>query len=176
MTCEVSPHHLFFDMENRDQFLRGEWLQMIPPLRRPEDREALREAFEAGDIEALATDHAPHSLEENRRGISGVPHLDTFGAFVTWLHADGMPWKTLIERASTTPARLFAPFAPLASAPRGEIAPGQLASLAVVDPSAPWRVEAGSLSTRAAWSPFEGVELPGRVVATVVRGRAYEMK
>ena len=87
VTCEVTPHHLFFD----DTMLNDEnrlWLQMNPPLRGREDRLAMIEALRTGEIDYLATDHAPHSLEEKRKGTSGVPHLDTYGAFTTWLMAE----------------------------------------------------------------------------------------
>ncbi len=172
MTCEVTPHHLYFDLENRSTTLRGEWLQMNPPLRTPTDREALRAAFLSGEIELLATDHAPHSLEENQKGISGVPQLDTFAAFLTLLAREGIPWSTLIDRAASAPAKLFAPFLP---GRLGSLTPGSLASFTVIDPERPWRVNAADLSTRAAWSPFEGTELPGRVLYTAVRGKLHEM-
>ena len=87
VTCEVTPHHLFFD----DTMLNDEnrlWLQMNPPLRGREDRLAMIEALRTGEIDYLATDHAPHSLEEKGKGTSGVPHLDTYGAFTTWLMAE----------------------------------------------------------------------------------------
>lgn len=84
VTCEVTPHHLFFDTsmltdENRMA------LQMNPPLRTREDRMALIEALRSGLIDYIATDHAPHTLEEKAVGASGVPLLDTYGAFTTWL-------------------------------------------------------------------------------------------
>ncbi len=173
LSCEVAPHHLFFDRENRARFQRGEWLQMNPPLRTPRDREALRAAFESGEIEMLASDHAPHSLDENRRGISGVPQLDTFGAFLTLLASDGMSWETLVERAAAAPARLFASFV---TGLFGRLEPGSAASFAVLAPRRPWRVAAGDLSTRSGWSPFEGFEFPGCVAMTAVRGKLYVMQ
>lgn len=172
LTCEVAPHHLFFDRENRSHHARGGWLQMNPPLRERADREALLEAFLGGEIDILATDHAPHSPAENARGISGVPHLDTFGAFVCHLAAEGIPWSTLVERCAAAPARLFAPFL---EGQLGSLAPGGLASFTVLDPSATWIVCAEDLATRAGWSPFEGIALPGRVSHTAVRGRLYEV-
>ncbi|MFN0058808.1 MAG: amidohydrolase family protein [Planctomycetota bacterium] len=174
MTCEVAPHHLCFDDENRARFERGAWLQMNPPIRTRQDRLALFEAFASGEIEILATDHAPHSREENARGISGVPHLDTFAAYVSLLHREGLPWSTLIERAAAAPARLFAPFIPHAGR-LGALAPGYLASFTVLDTRRPWRVDAQELHTRSGWSPFEGVELPARVVLTSVRGKVWQV-
>ncbi|MFQ5654866.1 MAG: amidohydrolase family protein [Planctomycetota bacterium] len=173
MTCEVAPHHLCFDQENRAGLARGEWLRMNPPLRAPEDRRTLREAFLAGEIDILATDHAPHTIEENARGISGVPHLDTVAPLLALLAAEGFPWPLLMERAAAAPARLFADFI---DGRLGDLEEGALASFTVIDLESPWTVAAGDLSTRAGWSPFEGLELPGRVVMTAVRGRMYEMR
>ena len=131
------------------------------------------DAFRAGEIDCLAIDHAPHSLEENKRGISGVPHLDTYGAFVTWLAAQGMEWGDLVDRTSRRPAELFSPFG---SESVGSLEPGKLASFAVVAPEHPWEVRSEDLQTRAGWSPFEGFEFPGRVTMTAVRGTLYVMR
>ncbi len=170
VTTEVTPHHLAFDIENRDQWNCGEWLQMNPPLRTSWDREVLREGLLNGSIDALATDHAPHSLEENRQGISGVPHLDTFGAYVCQLAAEGFPWETLIARASTRPAELFSPFI---EDDFGHLTPGAIASLTVVDPRQQWTLERSAVRSRAGWSPFEGHPFPGKIVETVVRGERF---
>ena len=173
MTCEVAPHHLFFDDENRHQFPRGAWLQMNPPLRSPHDRAVLKEALLSGEIELLATDHAPHSLDENARGISGVPLLDTFGAFMTWLVDEGFPWDVVVERASRSPARLYRPFI---DGELGALVAGHPASFSVIGTRSPWTVTSKDLCTRARWSPFEGVTFPGSVRMTVVRGKLFEMK
>lgn len=171
VTCEVAPHHLFFDRENRTKFSRGSWLQMNPPLRTPEDRRALIEGLRAGDIDIVATDHAPHSLEENETGISGVPLLDTFAPFIAWLAAEeGFDWPTLVERASRRPAEIFAPFL---DGRLGALEPGAVASYTILDPTRPWTVRGEDVRTRAAWSPFEGVTLPATVVGTACRGRYH---
>ena len=60
-------------------------MQMNPPLRSPADRQAMLEALRDGTADYLATDHAPHTLAEKENGVSGQPHLDTYGPFVTWL-------------------------------------------------------------------------------------------
>ncbi len=173
VTCEVAPHHLFFDRENRGAYPRGDWLQMNPPLRTPEDRRALIEGLRDGSIDILATDHAPHSIEENERGISGVPLLDTFAPFLGWLVAEeGFSWAHLIERAARRPAEIFAPYL---SAPHGVLEPGAAASYVVLDMQAPWNVRTEHIMSRAAWSPFEGTTFPVSVRGTAVRGRYYEM-
>ena len=170
MTTEVTSHHLYFDVENRHRVERGEWLQMNPPLRTKEDREVLREALQSGEIELFATDHAPHTIEENQSAISGVPLLDTFTGVLGWLESKGLSWETLVERASSTPARLFHRFL---DGTYGTIDAGAVASLTVIDTREPWTVQREHLCSRAGWSPFEGVDLPARAGLTVVRGRAY---
>jgi len=173
VTCEVAPHHLFFDRENRGSFPRGDWLQMNPPLRAPADRRALVVALREGEIDALATDHAPHTIDENVRGVSGVPLLDTFAPFLAWLAAnEGFSWARLVECASRRPAEIFAPFL---AGRHGALAAGAVASYTVVDLARPWRVRAEEIQSRAGWSPFEGVTLPGSVLWTGVRGRAYRI-
>src|ERR1051326_1122107 len=84
VTAEVTPHHVFFDTNMITDSNRG-WMQMNPPLRSPADREAMLTALRDGTADYLATDHAPHTIDEKQRGISGQPHLDTYGPFVTWL-------------------------------------------------------------------------------------------
>jgi dihydroorotase len=176
VTCEVTPHHLFFDAtmltaENRN------WLQMNPPLREPEDKAALLKALREGLIDYIATDHAPHTQEENERGISGVPHLDTYGAFATWLMAThGFTPQQIARVCAYNPARFVREFLPAECGQGfGEIAPGYMGSLTILDMHTPWTVRREDVNTKCAWSPFEGVTFPGRVRATVIRGKLHEV-
>jgi len=84
VTAEVTPHHVYFDTDQITPANR-QALQMNPPLRSPADRTAMLEALRDGTADFLATDHAPHTVAEKLAGVSGQPHLDTFGPFVTWL-------------------------------------------------------------------------------------------
>lgn len=174
ITCEVTPHHLFFDTsmitdENRLA------LQMNPPLRAPEDRVALIEALRRGEIDYIATDHAPHTLEEKARGTSGVPHLDTYGAFAAWLMAEHRFTPQEIARVCAwNPGRFVREFLPDGfGSGFGHVAPGYHGSLTVLDLNQPWTVDRESLRTKCAWSPFEGFMFPGRVRATILGGRVY---
>ena len=167
VTTEVTPHHLSFDIENRNQFECGSWLQMNPPLRTRRDRAALRQGLISGAIDCLATDHAPHTIEENAAGVSGVPLLDTFGAYLCRLADEGIPWPVLVERASTTPAKIFSNFI---DGHFGDLQPGSVASLTVLDLRQPWSIERKDVRSRAGWSPFEGTTFPGQVIETVIRG------
>lgn len=171
VSTEVAPHHLSFDEENRHQFDRSDWLQMNPPLRSPRDRHALLEGLISGSIDCIATDHAPHSREENARGVSGVPLLDTFGGFLCQLAKEGVSWPVLVERASVTPARIFSNFFP---GTMGDLKPGSVASLSILDVRQPWEVKGSEIRSRAGWSPYEGRLLPGKVIETVLRGVRWD--
>lgn len=177
VTCEVTPHHLFFD----DTMLTDEnrlWLQMNPPLRGREDRMAMIEALRSGLIDYLATDHAPHSLEEKRRGISGVPHLDTYGAFATWLMKEqDFSAREIARVCAVNPGRFVQPYLPPSyGAGFGRIQPGYAGSLTVLDLRTPYTVTRDSLKTKCGWSPFEGVSFPGSVRHTVLQGRVHTQR
>jgi dihydroorotase len=174
VTCEVTPHHLFFDdtMLNEENRL---WLQMNPPLRGREDRLAMIEALRTGEIDYLATDHAPHSLEEKGKGTSGVPHLDTYGAFTTWLMAEhGFTAQQIARVCAANPGQFVRPYLPQSySKGFGRVEEGYVGSLTVLDLKTPYRVTRETLKTKCGWSPFEGVSFPGSVRHTVVRGHVY---
>jgi dihydroorotase len=167
VTAEVTPHHVFFDTAQIDAGNRS-WMQMNPPLRSPSDRLAMLEALRDGTADYLATDHAPHTLAEKERGVSGQPHLDTYGSFVTWL----------IVEQGFDPARIAAiccanPGAFVNDYRRerfGRLLPGYVGSLTVLNLRKPTTVRRQDLRTKCGWSPFEGVTFPGSVAAVFVRG------
>lgn len=177
VTCEVTPHHLFFDTTSLNDENRP-WLQMNPPLRAPEDRTALIEALRDGLIDYIATDHAPHTHEENAKGISGVPHLDTYGAFAAWLMTEHHFTAEQIARVCAyNPGRFVREFLPADCGEGfGVIAPGYMGSLTVLDTQTPWTVRREHVKTKCAWSPFEGFTFPGRVRATVIRGTVHTVE
>ena len=177
VTAEATPHHLFFD----DTMLTEEnrlWLQMNPPLRGREDRLALIEALRSGVVDYIATDHAPHTLEEKMEGVSGVPHLDTYGAFATWLMAEHEFSAKEIARVCTyNPGAFVREFLPPGFGKGyGVIELGYVGSLTILDPDAPFVVRREELKTKCGWSPFEGYTFPGRVTYTVLQGKVYEAK
>lgn len=172
VTCEVTPHHLFFDTsmltpENRMA------LQMNPPLRPREDRLALVEALRSGVIDYIATDHAPHTLDEKAVGASGVPLLDTYGAFTTWLMAEhGFTPEQIARVCAYNPGQFVREFLPGDCGQGfGTIASGYVGSLTVIDPQRPYPVTRDSVRTKCGWSPFEGFSFPGSVRYTVLRGK-----
>lgn len=168
VTAEVTPHHLALDdsaLERLDPDLK-----MYPPLRSVEDRAALAAALAEGLIDVVATDHAPHAraekdvpFEEAPRGVIG---LETAAAVVS--SALGRDQVAFFDRMSTTPARI-------AGLDRQGIAvdPGTPANLVLFAPERRWTP--GAFASKSQNSPFRGVELTGKVLATIYEGRiSYE--
>jgi len=169
VTCEVTPHHLYFDTSDITELNRG-LMQMNPPLRGTTDRVAMLAALREGELDYLATDHAPHTLDEKAHGISGQPHLDTYGPFVTWLIVkQGFRPEQVAAFCCTNPGRFVNPY----TAPKkfGRIEPGYAASLTVLNLACPVTIRREDLATRCGWSPFEGVTFPGSVEAVFIDGR-----
>ena len=150
-------------------------LQMNPPLRSRADRLALVEALRSGVIDYLATDHAPHTLEEKEVGASGVPLLDTYGAFATWLmEVHGFSPQGIARVCAWNPGRFVREFLPAGFGRGvGRIEAGYVGSLTVLDLHTPYPVRREGLRTKCGWSPFEGFTFPGSVRWTVLRGRVH---
>ena len=170
MTVEVTPHHLYFDetmIENdRKNF------QVNPPIRQSkENRLKLISFLKNGDIDYLATDHAPHSIEEKKKGTSGLTHLDTYSPFTTWLMKEhNFTAQEIMRVCSSNPANFFNQFFPLKF---GSIEDGCVGSLTVIDMNKEIKITKEILKTKCGWSPFEGITFPGSVVMTVVKGKIY---
>jgi dihydroorotase len=165
ITAEVTPHHLLLTDSRAGSY--DPVFKVNPPLRTDADVEALRLALADGTIDAVATDHAPHATEDKecewayaRPGMLG---LET--ALSVVLHAGALTWDGIAERMSRAPARI----AGLADHGR-DPAPGVPANLTLVDPSARWRVDPGSLASRSRNTPYAGMTLPGTIVATFLNG------
>jgi dihydroorotase len=169
---EVTPHHLCLT----DEALRSldSNLKMNPPLRTSEDRSALISALIDGTIEAVATDHAPHSREEKdvpfEAAPFGVTGLETaFASIYSSLVEPGLlSLETLLERMSAGPARIF-------GLERPRIAVGAPANVVLLSTTATWRVREDRFKSRSANSWLLGKRLHGKVLLTVAAGRvAYE--
>jgi dihydroorotase len=159
VTCEVTPHHLYYDVGDITLDNRG-LMQMNPPLRRDRDRLAMLEALRDGTLDYLATDHAPHTLAEKAKGISGQPHLDTYAPFVTWLLLEqGFTPERVAAVCSANPGTFVNPYT--ASKRFGRIEAGYVASLTVLNLARPTTIRRADLRTKCGWSPFEGVTFPG---------------
>jgi dihydroorotase len=172
VTVEVTPHHLYFDEtmlthENRKMF------QVNPPIRQTkENRLALITALKNGDIDYLATDHAPHSIAEKEKAMSGLTHLDTYGPFTVWLMSEHKFTAQDIARVCAyNPGQFLNQFQ---DKKYGEIKEGFAGSLSIIDMNRPIKIEKSKLKTKASWSPFEGVSFRGSVPYTIIRGKFYQ--
>lgn len=170
VTAEVTPHHLLLTCD----LLTGydPVFKVNPPLRPAEDVEALRVGLADGTIDAVATDHAPHAPHDKDHAFGdaafGMLGLQTaLGVVIETMVATGrLDWAGLADRMSVRPAQIGR------VAGHGRpIAVGEPANLMLVDPAAGWLVEPAKLASLARNTPFAGRTLPGRVVATFLRGR-----
>ena len=158
VTCEVTPHHLWFsDTDYR----------VNPPIRQPEDVEALIEAIRTGVVDAIATDHAPHSDEDKANGAAGMIGLETaFGVCYTKLcRENGLDLYYLEALMSRFPAAI------LGLSGKGAIQVGMDADLTLVELDTPYVVDAASMHSKSHNTPFDKVTLYGRVDLTVRGGK-----
>ncbi len=168
VTCEVTPHH--FTLTDEDVIPYDTRFKMNPPLRSQADREALLRGLEDGTVDAIATDHAPHAPHEKSvefdRAPFGITGLETALALaISELHVKrGVPLSRLVELLSTNPARI------LGKPDRGTLKPDAVADVTLFDPKKTWRYQAAAGKSKAHNTPFDGWELTGKVVATIVRG------
>ena len=166
VTCEVTPHHLTLTDEACAKYDTN--AKCNPPLRGAADVEALREALADGTIDAIATDHAPHSPVEKdvefEQAAFGMIGLETAVPLVLELvRAGQMSAAAFVTRLSAAPAALF-------GLPGGTLADGAPADVTVIDPEAAWTVEPAQLRSRSRNTPFAGRALRGRAVLTIVGG------
>lgn len=172
VTMEVTPHHLYFDETQFAGDLPIE-LQVNPPIRgTKENRLALIEALRDGRIDYLATDHAPHTIEEKQKGISGLTHLDTYGAFTTWLMSEhNFRPEDIARVCAESPGGFVEGFV---EGKYGKIEEGYMGSLTIINPNIPTIVTKDFLKTKNKWSPFLDKEFTGSVVSTIIKGKIYE--
>ncbi len=169
VTAEVTPHHLLLT----DDFACGydPVYKVNPPLRTAEDVAALRDALVDGTIDAVATDHAPHALEDKETEWAaarpGMLGLETALGIVMLALGERFTWSLAAARMSYAPAeigRLRTHGRPLDT--------GAPANLTLVDPTAAWTVVPAELASRSRNTPYAGRTLPASIVATFLRGRA----
>jgi dihydroorotase len=173
VTCEVAPHHLFLTVE--DYASLGTLAKMNPPLRSAEDREALWRGIADGTVDCIATDHAPHTLEEKQcsdslKAPSGVPGVETMLPLLLSVVAGKWPhpgqglsigdWRLahedILRLCFENPNRIFG------LGKKGIVA-GAEANIVVVDPNRAWTIEARHLHSKCSWTPYEGWSVSGRV-------------
>jgi dihydroorotase len=175
VTAEVTPHHLFLTDDVISSY--DPVFKVNPPLRTAEDVAALRLGLADGTIDAVATDHAPHALEDKETewaaAAFGMTGLETALSVVISALLEGGKvspeveiWALIADRMSSRPAqigRLGGQGQPLT--------PGAPANLLLLDADATWTVDPGQSASRSRNTPFAGQTMPGRVVATFLRGR-----
>jgi dihydroorotase len=171
VTCEVAPHHFTLT----DAALQGDVpydtnLKMNPPLRETADRDAMLDGIADGTVDVIATDHAPHHADEKMvefdRAPFGITGLETAVPLVfdRLVHSGRIPIRRAIELLSVNPARVL-------RLPGGTLADGEPADVVVIDPDRVVTVDASRQRTRARNTPFNGWQLRGCVVLTLVGGR-----
>ena len=170
VTAEVTPHHLLLTDELAATY--DPTYKVNPPLRTKADVEALRAALADGTIDAVATDHAPHPVEDKdcewSAAAFGMVGLETaLGVVAQAMVETGLlDWAGVADRMSARPARIGR----LAGQGR-PLQVGEPANLVLVDPQARWTVDPAALTSKSHNTPFAGCELPAAVVATFLRGR-----
>ena len=172
VTCETGPHYLIFtDMDLQED---ARW-KMNPPIRSAEDRAALIEGIKDGTIDMIATDHAPHSIEEKSRGLKdsamGIVGLETaFAALNTHLVKKGIiSLEHLIKIMSINPRKVFRI--------EGGIEVGERADIVLLDTNKEWRVDSNNFYSMGKITMFDGRDMTGDVVMTLHRGNiVYDNK
>ena len=168
VTAEACPHHFSLTHEACAGYDTN--AKMNPPLREPEDVEAIRRGLHDGTLDVIATDHAPHHYDAKEREFDdapmGIVGLETaLGLSLTVLVEGGhLTLPELMARMSTVPARIF-------HLPGGTLATGHPADVVVFDPAAKWTVDVARFRSKSRNTPFAGRQLAGRVVRTIVDGR-----
>jgi dihydroorotase len=173
ITAEACVHHLYFDQ--RDYAEKGTLIKCNPAIKRPEDREALLKALAEDRIDVVATDHAPHTLDEKGesyfRAPAGLPLVqDALPSLFEHVHDCRLTLEQAVAKTSHAVAECFG------IEERGYLREGYWADLTLIDLNAPYRVEREQVIAKCGWSPFEGRQLRSRVLMTLVNGQvAFEL-
>lgn len=167
VTAEVCAHHLWFHAG--DYARLGSRIKCNPAIKEARHRDALRDALRGNRLDIVATDHAPHTLDEKSKPYaqcpSGLPLAQHSLAMMLELARQGhLTYPQVAEKMSHSPARLFG------VENRGHIRPGYQADLVLADPSATWTVGPGNLLYKCGWSPLEGTTFSHTITHVIVNG------
>ncbi|BCJ74155.1 dihydroorotase [Catellatospora sp. IY07-71] len=175
VTAEVTPHHLLLTHEKAESY--DPVYKVNPPLRTNTDVQALREGLRDGTIDIVATDHAPHAAEDKecewayaRPGMLGLETalpivLEALGEQSLGTPAEPALWDLIAERMSRAPARIAG-----LDGHGNDLVAGAPANLTLIDPTTRWTVEPTGLASLSHNTPYAGMTVPGRIVATFLRG------
>lgn len=172
ITSEVCIHHLWFS--DKDYEEKGTLIKWNPAVKTTKDRNQLLEALLDDRIDVIATDHAPHTLEEKKnpytKAPSGGPLVQhALPALLQFYHEGKISLEKIVEKACHNPAILFE------IEKRGFVKEGYKADLVLVDLNAPWTVQKENIFYKCGWSPFEGTTFKSRITHTFVNGHlAYQ--
>jgi dihydroorotase len=168
ITAEVCVHHLWFD--DRDYISKGNFIKWNPAIKTAKDKEALWKALLSDKIDVIATDHAPHTLEEKNntyfKAPSGGPLVQhSLVAMLEMSEKGIITVEKVVQKMCHAPADLFH------IDRRGYIREGYYADLVLIDPNQAWEVATDNILYKCGWSPFEGREFSHQVVSTFVNGQ-----
>jgi len=168
VTCEVTPNHLLLSTGDLEHY--GQLLIMAPPLRSDNHVEALWKGLEAGWVDALGSDHAPHALSEKSASSVwdvkvGVPGLETtLPLILTLVKKNRLSLAQAVQLLAEKPAEIYG------LNDRGRLEQGKNADLSVVDFNCKFRIDASKFKSKAKYSPYDGWEVQGKPVKTFVNG------
>ena len=168
ITAEVCIHHLWFSDE--DYKTKGNLIKWNPAIKTAEDRKALWAALLDNRIDVVATDHAPHTLEEKQQvytmAPSGGPLVQhAVVAMLEAFHQGKISVEKIVEKMAHNPAKIFK------IEKRGFVKVGYYADLVIVNPNMPWNVSKDNILAKCGWSPFEGETFRSRITHTFVNGQ-----
>jgi len=167
ITCEVTPHHLFFTEERCADYDTN--YKVNPPLRTARDIEALKEAIAEGLIDALVTDHAPHLQSEKELEFLaapfGIASLEcALGLYVKALIEPGiLDWSGLIRLMTEKPAKII-------GIDKGTLGKGKQADVTIIDPNAEYKIDVNKFRSKSKNCPYHGWKVRGKVEKTIVQG------
>ena len=168
ITAEVCIHHLWFSEQDYDE--KGVYIKWNPAVKTVADRTALRAALLDNRLDIIATDHAPHTLEEKAnpytKAPSGGPLVQHSLVAMLELSRQGViPIERVAEKMSHAPAICFE------IKDRGFIREGYFADLVIVEPNNPWTVSRDNVNYKCGWSPLEGTTFNSQIETTIVSGK-----
>jgi len=175
VTCEATPHHLLLSSNHLRKL--GPLAQTLPPLRSPADRLAVLAALRNGTVDIVASDHAPHTLQEKEKGRMniwesppGIAGVETSLPLIhTLVRKRRMSIFRLVEAMCTMPAKIFG-LRGKSGMPKGVIKPGADADFVALDQRKKWKIKGEELHGETKFTPFEGYGVIGKPFMTLVRG------
>jgi len=176
VTCETAPHYFTFTKEDETQKepFNGRF-KMNPPLGSKEDLQAVIKGLQDGTIDCIATDHAPHSMEEKTKPFAqspfGIVGFETaLSASLKLVYDEHLTLNQFVEKMSVNPAKI------LNLKTNGQVKIGQLANLTIIDTDIIYTIRADEFKTKCKITPFEGLEYRGKTSAVIINGKMYTNK